>query len=143
MGNRYSRTYDEYYSARLMVKITEKQKQMLGIMVDVLGENRSEIVRRLFMAEAKRMAAMLDGEELELWTSLITQIEKEEDYHQFEKGEAIEIGRRQAYIERGGNETDDISELATLAEKQRVWHRRRRVKQKMEKLKELEDKWSE
>ena len=132
---------DLYYKKTLMVKITEKQKLMMGIMVDVLGESRSEIVRRLIMAEAKRVAANLDGEELELWVDLINQIEKEEDYHEFAVGEAVSQGMKKAYFERTGKELgyDDEANLKTLADKNRVWQRHYRAKKKMEKLKALQE----
>lgn len=132
---------DLYYKKTLMVKITEKQKMMMGIMVDVLGESRSEIVRRLIMAEAKRVAANLEGEELELWVELINQIEKEEDYHEFAVGEAVSEGMKKAYFERTGKELgyDDETNLKTLADKNRVWQRHYRAKKKMEKLKALQE----
>ena len=132
---------DLYYKKTLMVKITEKQKLMMGIMVDVLGESRSEIVRRLIMAEAKRVAANLEGEELELWVELINQIEKEEDYHEFAVGEAVSAGMKKAYFERTGKELgyDDETNLKTLADKNRVWQRHYRAKKKMEKLKALQE----
>lgn len=134
---------DLYYKKTLMVKITEKQKLMMGIMVDVLGESRSEIVRRLIMAEAKRVAANLEGEELELWVELINQIEKEEDYHEFAVGEAVSEGMKKAYFERTGKELgyDDEANLKTLADKNRVWQRHYRAKKKMEKLKALQDEY--
>lgn len=132
---------DLYYKKTLMVKITEKQKLMMGIMVDVLGESRSEIVRRLIMAEAKRVAANLEGEELELWVELINQIEKEEDYHEFAVGEAVSEGMKKAYFERTGKELgyDDETNLKTLSDKNRVWQRHYRAKKKMEKLKALQE----
>ena len=40
MANRYVNN-DLYYTKNLMVKITEKQKMMMSIMVDILGESRS------------------------------------------------------------------------------------------------------
>lgn len=132
---------DLYYKKTLMVKITEKQKLMMGIMVDVLGESRSEIVRRLIMAEAKRVAANLEGEELELWVELINQIEKEEDYHEFAVGEAVSEGMKKAYYERTGEVLgyDDEAKLKTIADKNRVWQRHYRAKKKMEKLKALQE----
>lgn len=143
MGNRYSTSKDGYYNKNLMVKITEKQRMMLGIMVDILGEDRSKIVRRLLMVEAKKVAAKLEGEELELWVELINQIEKEEDYHEFAVGEAISQGRKEAYYERTGETLgyDDEATLKTLADKQRVWQRNWRAKKKLEKLKELEEEY--
>lgn len=88
MANRYVNN-DLYYTKNLMVKITEKQKMMMSIMVDILGESRSQIVRRLLMVEAKKVAAQLEGEELELWIELINQIEKEEDYHEIVVGKQL------------------------------------------------------
>lgn len=132
---------DLYYTKILAVKLTEKQKMMMGIMVDILGESRSEIVRRLLMAEAKKCAAQLEGEELELWVELINQIEKEEDYHEFAVGEAVSEGMKKAYYERTGEVLgyDDEANLKTLADKNRVWQRNYRAKKKMEKLKALQE----
>lgn len=134
-----------YYTKNVMVKITEKQQMMLGIMTDVLGENRSEIVRRLLMVEAKRMASLLDGEELDLWVSLVNQIDKEEDFHEFAVGEAISEGMKKAYFERTGKELgrDDETKLKTLADKQRVWQRNWRAKKKLNKIKELKEFYEE
>ena len=131
---------DLYYTKGLMVKLTEKQRMMVGLMVDILGESRSEIVRRLLVAEAKRCAAILDGEELELWVQLINEIDKEEDYHQFAVGEAVSEGMKKAYRERTGKELgyDDETTMRTYADKQRVWQRNYRAKKKFAKLKELE-----
>lgn len=132
---------DLYYTKMLAVKLTEKQKMMMGIMVDILGESRSEIVRRLLMAEAKKCAAQLEGEELELWVELINQIEKEEDYHEFAVGEAVSEGMKKAHYERTGEVLgyDDEANLKTLADKNRVWQRHYRAKKKMEKLKALQE----
>lgn len=132
---------DLYYTKILAVKLTEKQKMMMGIMVDILGESRSEIVRRLLMAEAKKCAANLEGEELELWVELINQIEKEEDYHEFAVGEAVSEGMKKAHYERTGEVLgyDDEANLKTLADKNRVWQRHYRAKKKMEKLKALQE----
>lgn len=132
---------DLYYTKILAVKLTEKQKMMMGIMVDILGESRSEIVRRLLMAEAKKCAADLEGEELELWVELINQIEKEEDYHEFAVGEAVSEGMKKAHYERTGEVLgyDDEANLKTLADKNRVWQRNYRAKKKMEKLKALQE----
>lgn len=140
MANKYVNN-DLYYTKSLMVKITEKQKMMMGIMVDVLGESRSQIVRRLLMVEAKKVAAQLEGEELELWIDLINQIEKEEDYHEFAVGEAVSEGMKKAYYERTGEVLgyDDEANLKTLADKNRVWQRHYRAKKKMEKLKALQE----
>lgn len=134
---------DSYYNKNLMVKITEKQRQMLGIMVDILDENRSHIVRRLLMVEAKKVAAELEGEELGLWLDLINQIEKEEDYHEFVWAEAIERGRRDAYFERTGIEIDDYKarKLNNDAIAQRKWHKRKRLEKRMKALKELDERY--
>ena len=135
---------DSYYTKGLMIKITEKQRLMLGVMAEILGENRSKIVRRLLMAEAKRVAALIDDEEeLSLWTDLINQIEKEEDYHEFVVGEAVSQGMRDAYFEKTGKVMgqDDEKNLKSLADKQRVWQRRHRAKIKMQRLKELEKEY--
>lgn len=140
MANKYVNN-DLYYTKSLMVKITEKQKMMMSIMVDILGESRSQIVRRLLMVEAKKVAAQLEGEELELWIDLINQIEKEEDYHEFVVGDAISQGMKEAYFERTGEVLgyDDETTMRTNADKQRVWQRNYRAKKKMEKLKELKE----
>lgn len=140
MANKYVNN-DLYYTKSLMVKITEKQKMMIGIMVDILGESRSQIVRRLLMTEAKKCAANLEGEELELWVELINQIEKEEDYHEFAVGEAVSEGMKKAYYERTGEVLgyDDEANLKTVADKNRVWQRHYRAKKKMEKLKTLQE----
>lgn len=134
---------DSYYTKNLMVKITEKQRLMLGIMVEVLGESRSAVVRRLLMGEAKRLAAELEGEELDLWLDLVNQIEKEEDYHEFVVGEAISQGMKESYFERTGKTLgyDDETKLKTLADKQRVWQRHHRLKKKMEALKRLDEEY--
>lgn len=136
---------DSYYVKNLMVKITEKQRLMLGIMVEVLGESRSALVRRLLMVEAKKCAAQMEGEELELWLDLINQIEKEEDYHEFIVGEAVSQGMKEAYFERTGKVMgyDDETTMRTLADKQRVWQRNRRAKIKLQKLKELDKEYVE
>lgn len=140
MANKYVNN-DLYYTKSLMVKITEKQKMMMSIMVDILGESRSQIVRRLLMVEAKKVAAQLEGEELELWIDLINQIEKEEDYHEFVVGDAISQGMKEAYFEQTGEVLgyDDETTMKTNADKQRVWQRNYRAKKKMEKLKELKE----
>lgn len=140
MANKYVNN-DLYYTKSLMVKITEKQKMMMSIMVDILGESRSQIVRRLLMTEAKKCAANLEGEELELWVELINQIEKEEDYHEFAVGEAVSEGMKKAYYERTGEVLgyDDEANLKTVADKNRVWQRHYRAKKKMEKLKALQE----
>lgn len=139
MANKYVNN-STYYTKNVMVKITEKQRLMLSLMTDILGENRSHIVRRLLMVEAKKVAAQLDGEELELWVDLINQIDKEEDFHEFEVGEAISQGMKEAYFERTGKALgyDDETTMKTNADKQRVWQRNYRAKQKFNKIKELE-----
>lgn len=139
MANKYVNN-STYYTKNVMVKITEKQRLMLSLMTDILGENRSQIVRRLLMVEAKKVAAQLDGEELELWVDLINQIDKEEDFHEFEVGEAISQGMKEAYFERTGKTLgyDDETTMKTNADKQRVWQRNYRAKQKFNKIKELE-----
>lgn len=144
MANRYVNN-DLYYTKNLMVKITEKQKMMMSIMVDILGESRSQIVRRLLMVEAKKVAAQLEGEELELWIELINQIEKEEDYHEIVVGDAISQGMKESYYERTGEVLgyDDETTMKTNADKQRVWQRNYRAKKKMEKLKELKEEHGE
>lgn len=136
---------DTYYKKILAVKLTEKQKMLIDIMVELLGEDRSKIVRRLIMAEAKKTASILTGEELTLWVNLINQIAREEDYHEFAIGEAISQGMRDAYREKTGKELgyDDESALKTQADKQRVWQRHYRAKQKMLKLKELEEQYKD
>lgn len=144
MANRYVNN-DLYYTKNLMVKITEKQKMMMSIMVDILGESRSQIVRRLLMVEAKKVAAQLEGEELELWIELINQIEKEEDYHEIVVGEAISQGMKESYYERTGEVLgyDDETTMKTASDKQRVWQRNYRAKKKMQKLKELKEEHGE
>lgn len=144
MANKYVNN-DLYYTKSLMVKITEKQKMMMSIMVDILGESRSQIVRRLLMVEAKKLAAQLDGEELELWIDLINQIEKEEDYHEIVVGDAISQGMKEAYFERTGEVLgyDDETTMKTVADKNRVWQRHYRAKKKMQKLKELKEEHGE
>ena len=117
----------------------------MSIMVDILGESRSQIVRRLLIVEAKKVAAQLEGEELELWIDLINQIEKEEDYHEIVVGDAISQGMKEAYFERTGEVLgyDDETTMKTNADKQRVWQRNYRAKKKMEKLKELKEEHGE
>lgn len=135
---------ESYYTKIMNVKLTEKQKMMVGIMVDVLGESRSAIVRRLLIKEAKRCAAELEGEELDLWIDLINQIEKEEDLHEFVVGEKVSQGRKDAYLEKTGIELDDVKarKMTNDAIAQRNWHRKKRVEKRMAKLKELENKYA-
>ena len=144
MASKYVKN-DLYYTKNLMVKITEKQKMMMSIMVDILGESRSQIVRRLLIVEAKKVAAQLEGEELELWIDLINQIEKEEDYHEIVVGDAISQGMKEAYFERTGEVLgyDDETTMKTNADKQRVWQRNDRAKKKMEKIRELREEHGE
>ena len=144
MASKYVKN-DLYYTKNLMVKITEKQKMMMSIMVDILGESRSQIVRRLLIVEAKKVAAQLEGEELEPWIDLINQIEKEEDYHEIVVGDAISQGMKEAYFERTGEVLgyDDETTMKTNADKQRVWQRNYRAKKKMQKLKELKEEHGE
>lgn len=144
MASKYVKN-DLYYTKNLMVKITEKQKMMMSIMVDILGESRSQIVRRLLIVEAKKVAAQLEGEELELWIDLINQIEKEEDYHEIVVGDAISQGMKESYFERTGEVLgyDDETTMKTNADKQRVWQRNYRAKKKMKKLKELKEEHGE
>lgn len=144
MASKYVKN-DLYYTKNLMVKITEKQKMMMSIMVDILGESRSQIVRRLLVVEAKKVAAQLEGEELELWIELINQIEKEEDYHEIVVGEAISQGMKESYYERTGEVLgyDDETTMRTNADRQRVWQRNYRAKKKMQKLKELKEEHGE
>lgn len=136
---------NDYYDKIVPVKMTEKQRMMFGIMADILDEKRSTIVRRLLIAEAKRLAAELEGEELELWCDLINQIEKAEDYHRFKVGEAISEGRKAAYKERTGIEMSIYRErkMDELKDKQREWQRQHRLKIKMQQLRELEEKYGE
>lgn len=134
---------DSYYTKILQCKVTEKQKMMVSIMTDLLNESRSEIIRRLLVAEAKRCAAMMEGEELELWVELINQIEKEEDYHEFEVGERISQGMKAAYFERTGKELgfEQQRELETKTDKYRRWQKNYRATKKLAKLKEIESKY--
>lgn len=132
-----------YYTHNLQIKISEKQKALISIMTDILNENRSAIVRRLLMAEAKRTASFLDGEELELWVTLINEIEQEEDMHEFVVGEAISKGMHDAYRERTGNELgfEQARELETLTDKRRRYQKNWRAKQKLLKLKDVKEKY--
>ncbi len=133
-----------FYDRQLQVKITSKQKDLISILTDILGEDRSKIVRRLIMAEAKRAAAYIDDEEeLELWMDLINDIEKDEDMHEFEVGEAISAGRKQAYFERTGKELtwEKETEMETETQKQRRWQKNFRMRKKMEALKKVKEKW--
>lgn len=142
---RYDQAKDLYYTKFLMVKVTEKQKEMISIMVKLLGESRSEIVRRLLMEEAKEISNNLKGQELESWNNLIRNIEMEEDYHSIVIGEAVSKGMKDAYRERTGKKLgyDDKANLKTLTDKNRVWQRNYRANKKADKLKELDKKYSQ
>ena len=131
------------YNARQMqIKITEKEYQMVSLLTDILGENKSELVRRLLLTEGQRAAAYLDDEETPLWLDLLKQIEIERDYMLLQRGEKISEGRRKAYKERTGIDMDIYREreMDELKDKQREWQRSRRRKLKMQKLKELDEK---
>lgn len=134
------------YNARQMqIKITEKEYQMVSLLTDILGENKSELVRRLLLTEGQRAVAYLDEEETALWLDLLKQIEIERDYMLLQRGEKISEGRRKAYKERTGVDMDIYREreMDELKDKQREWQRSRRRKLKMQKLKELQDKHNE
>ena len=131
------------YNARQMqIKITEKEYQMVSLLTDILGENKSELVRRLLLTEGQRAAAYLDDEETPLWLDLLKQIEIERDYMLLQRGEKISEGRHKAYKERTGIDMDIYREreMDELKDKQREWQRSRRRKLKMQKLKELDEK---
>lgn len=134
------------YNARQMqIKITEKEYQMVSLLTDILGENKSELVRRLLLTEGQRAVAYLDEEETPLWLDLLKQIEIERDYMLLQRGEKISEGRRKAYKERTGIDMDIYREreMDELKDKQREWQRSRRRKLKMQKLKELQEKHNE
>lgn len=134
------------YNARQMqIKITEKEYQMVSLLTDILGENKSELVRRLLLTEGQRAVAYLDDEETPLWLDLLKQIEIERDYMLLQRGEKISEGRRKAYKERTGIDMDIYREreMDELKDKQREWQRNRRRKLKMQKLKELQEKHNE
>lgn len=134
------------YNARQMqIKITEKEYQMVSLLTDILGENKSELVRRLLLTEGQRAVAYLDDEEIPLWLDLLKQIEIERDYMLLQRGDKISEGRRKAYKERTGIDMDIYREreMDELKDKQREWQRSRRRKLKMQKLKELQDKHNE
>ena len=131
------------YNARQMqIKITEKEYQMVSLLTDILGENKSELVRRLLLTEGQRAAAYLDDEETPLWLDLLKQIEIERDYMLLQRGEKISEGRQKAYKERTGIDMNIYREreMDELKDKQREWQRNRRRKLKMQKLKELDEK---
>lgn len=134
------------YNARQMqIKITEKEYQMVSLLTDILGENKSELVRRLLLTEGQRAVAYLDDEETALWLDLLKQIEIERDYMLLQRGEKISEGRRKAYKERTGIDMDIYREreMDERKDKQREWQRNHRRKIKMQKLKELQDKHNE
>lgn len=134
------------YNARQMqIKITEKEYQMVSLLTDILGENKSELVRRLLLTEGQRAVAYLDEEETALWLDLLKQIEIERDYMLLQRGEKISEGRRKAYKERTGIDMDIYREreMDELKDKQREWQRSRRRKLKMQRLKELQEKHNE
>lgn len=134
-----------YNARQIQIKITEKEYQMMSLMTDILGENKSEMVRRLLLTEAQRCVAYLDDEEIPLWLDLLKQIEIERDYMLFQRGEKISEGRRKAYKERTGIDMDIYREreMDERKDKQREWQRNHRRKVKMQKLKELQDKHNE
>lgn len=134
------------YNARQMqIKITEKEYQMVSLLTDILGENKSELVRRLLLTEGQRAVAYLDEEETALWLDLLKQIEIERDYMLLQRGDKISEGRRKAYKERTGIDMDIYREreMDERKDKQREWQRNHRRKVKMQKLKELQDKHNE
>ena len=134
-----------YKAGKLYVNLTKRETDMLNLMVDILGENRSEMVRRLLIQEAKRATAYLGDEETTLWSALIKEVEMERDYMVFQKGEQIREGRRKAYKERTGIDMDIYRErdMDDLKDKQREWQRQHRLKEKMKKLAEFEEKYAE
>lgn len=131
-----------YNARQIQIKITEKEYQMVSLLTDILGENKSELVRRLLLTEGQRAAAYLDDEETPLWLDLLKQIEIERDYMLLQRGEKISEGRRKAYKERTGIDMNIYREreMDELKDKQREWQRSRRRKLKMQKLKELDEK---
>ena len=135
----------DYNARQMQIKITEKEYQMVSLLTDILGENKSELVRRLLLTEGQRAAAYLDDEETPLWLDLLKQIEIERDYMLLQRGEKISEGRRKAYRERTGIDMDIYREreMDELKDKQREWQRSRRRKLKMQKLKELDEKHNE
>ena len=135
----------KYNARQMQIKITEKEYQMVSLLTDILGENKSELVRRLLLTEGQRAVAYLDDEETALWLDLLKQIEIERDYMLLQRGDKISEGRRKAYKERTGIDMDIYREreMDELKDKQREWQRSRRRKLKMQKLKELQDKHNE
>lgn len=134
-----------YNARQIQIKITEKEYQMVSLLTDILGENKSELVRRLLLTEGQRAVAYLDDEETALWLDLLKQIEIERDYMLLQRGDKISEGRRKAYKERTGIDMDIYREreMDERKDKQREWQRNRRRKLKMQKLKELQEKHNE
>jgi hypothetical protein len=95
------------------------------------------------MEEAKKLCFKLEGEECELWRSLVNMIERDEDYHEIAVSNAIEEGRKRAFFERTGIELDDVKarKMSNDAIAQRNWHRKKRIEAKMRKIKMLDDKY--
>ena len=135
----------DYSASNVIFKITDKEKEIINLLTEILDEKRSEIMRRLLYQEAKRAVAYLDDEEIPLWLELIRQAEMERDMMGFQRGEAISEGRRRNYKEKTGIDMDIYREreMDELRDKQRQWQRNHRRKVKMEKLKALEEKWNE
>ena len=135
----------DYSASNVIFKITDKEKEIINLLTEILDEKRSEIMRRLLYQEAKRAVAYLDDEEIPLWLELIRQAEMERDMMGFQRGEAISEGRRRNYKEKTGIDMDIYREreMDELRDKQRQWQRNHRRKIKMEKLKALEGKWNE
>lgn len=131
-----------YDAGAVIFKLTKKELDMINLLTEIVGENRSELMRRLVYQEAKRAVAYLDDEETPLWLNLIKQAEMERDYMTFQKGEQISAGRKKAYKEKTGVDMDIYREreMDELKDKQRQWQRNHRRKIKMEKLKQYEEK---
>lgn len=130
-----------YDAGAVIFKLTKKELDMINLLTEIVGENRSELMRRLVYQEAKRAVAYLDDEETPLWLNLIKQAEMERDYMTFQKGEQISAGRKKAYKEKTGVDMDIYREreMDELKDKQRQWQRNHRRKIKMEKLKQYEE----
>lgn len=131
----------EYLSKVVHIRMSDKQHSMFSILTDILNEDRSKIIRRLLMAEAKRASAFIEGEELELWISLLEEIESEEEMQTFIRGEAISTGRARAYKEKTGKDFDVITEriINRQAEKNYAAVKKWRAKRKLQELKK--DGW--
>lgn len=134
-----------YKAGKIYVNLTENETNMLNLLVDIVGENRSDLVRRLLFQEAKRAVAFLDDEETPLWLELVKRAEMERDYMEFQRGELISEGRKKAYKERTGIDMDVYRErqMDELKDKQREWQRAHRLKKKMEQLKKYEERWED